>query len=1000
MTPRLRSPFSATARERLRLRLWAGLLSGLALTAAVLYISVLDALRPASFAVPAATYVCLSATVAWGFMVFSLSAGYRPRPGWHLLNGALFGSASGVLILCSALVRWHLALPAAAAMAVCATLFSASFAAIWSSRSARRSLAWSARRPADRRAARDTYHASRHAMSSRHLSAEEQKVARLNMARAAIAQSRGDDAPDGLVMAAEELHDLLDDPPDDWLMLLGAAVDLVDAMSVRAGKHGDLGGYPKALQLLAAAADRVPADMGAAAVVHQHRADYHAAIADRLTPGPEAAAHADEAITNLCAAIDAVTPALRGMLPELYATLGIFVAHVRANPDDLAAGIEHCRTAVRLAGRRPRACARPKQALATLLIDQALEIAERLSPDSSPAELAAAAAAVRATLAEAERLLRYARRHGGFDNRAAVMELAAQARAARASILDGPDGDQQAARAWRAAACAAASADPLDRVRIGQDWVAWAGSTQNVTWCAEAYAYLVSVVPPAVAVRYLTDERDRMLSGLQATAEEAGYWLGEAGRIGDAAIALEMGRAVSLSETMGRERSDLPAALIQAGREDLLERYRAALSEYGAAAAPVPEANLSSAPQRAWARYDAVVRDIAAVVDIDVPGVPPRLEELTMAARDGPVVYLAAAARSGYAITVSAARPPVYRPLPGLAKAGVAEQVESFLRGAGRAEVEAVVRAEVEAVVRWLWQGGICALTQDLPAGALVTVIPVGLLSLLPVHAAGGPTAAGQAPADWTYLSDLVTVRYAHNARTLLRARDRAGKFPPATLALLAVAAPDVAGKQPLPAALREVARIARQWARADTITDGPPGRVEEMLMNHNVWHFACHCDVTPDSILDSALSLTGAQLSLRAILALPPMPRRLAVLSSCETHLSGTQLPNEAMGLPAGLLQTGFAGVVASHWRVLDRSTAHFMIRFHELWCGHGLSPAAALAETQRWLRTATPAELNASLDVIPDRPANGSAEQTRVRAAGKYGHPYYWAAFALTGQ
>jgi CHAT domain-containing protein len=97
-------------------------------------------------------------------------------------------------------------------------------------------------------------------------------------------------------------------------------------------------------------------------------------------------------------------------------------------------------------------------------------------------------------------------------------------------------------------------------------------------------------------------------------------------------------------------------------------------------------------------------------------------------------------------------------------------------------------------------------------------------------------------------------------------------------------------------------------------------------------------------------------------------------VLSACETHLSGTQLPNEAMGLPAGLLQTGFAGVVASHWAVPDRSTAYFMIRFHELWCGRGLSPAAALAETQRWLRTVTPAD--------------------------RYGHPYFWAPFALTGE
>lgn len=748
------------------------------------------------------------------------------------------------------------------------------------------------------------------------------------------------------------------------------------------------------MQLLAAAADRVPADLGAAAVVYARQADYHAALADRLAHSPEAAAaHADDAVANLRAAIDAVAPSIRAMLPELHATLGIFVARVRANPGDLEAGIEFCRTAVRLAGRLPRARARPEQALATLLIDRALETAERLAPDSSEAQAAAAVTTARAALAEAERLLRHAYRYGGFDNRAAIMELQAQASAARAVILEGPAENQRAARAWRAAARAAARDDPLDRIRIGQDWVAWAESTQNVTWCAEAYAYLVSVVPPAVAVRYLADERDRILSDLQTSAEEAGYWLAEAGRTGDAAMALELGRAVSLSETMGRDRPDLPAALIQAGREDLLERYRAAVSEYGAAAAPAPDENLSSGPQRAWSRYDAVVRDIAAVVDIDVPGAPPRLAELTMAAHDGPLVYLAAASGGGYAIIVLAARPPVYRYLPGLARADVAKQVDSFLRGVGL--------PEVESVLQWLWHGGIRALAQDLPAGALVTIVPVGQLSLLPVHAAGGPTAAEQTPADWTYLSDLVTVRYAHNARTLLRARDRAERFPPAARSLLAVAAPDTAPEQLLDYTVREVAQIARQWAQADMITDGAPDAVESLLIAHNVWHFACHCDARPDSILDSALLLTGAQLSLRTILALPPAPRRLAVLSACETHLSGTQLPNEAMGLPAGLLQTGFAGVVASHWRVLDRSTAYFMIRFHELWYGRGLSPAAALAETQRWLRTATRAELAACLNGVHEQPAEGDlTERTRMRPAGQYGHPYFWAPFALTGQ
>jgi CHAT domain-containing protein len=402
-----------------------------------------------------------------------------------------------------------------------------------------------------------------------------------------------------------------------------------------------------------------------------------------------------------------------------------------------------------------------------------------------------------------------------------------------------------------------------------------------------------------------------------------------------------------------------------------------------------------------------VVRDIATVLDIDLPGAPPTLAELTRAARDGPLVFLAASTRGGYAIVVPAEGAPVYRPLAGLARSDVAERVEAFLQDAGP--------DEVVTVARWLWDSGIRTLARELPTGALVTIVPVGLLSLLPVHAAGGPTAAMQDPADWTYLADRVTIRYAPNARALIRARDRAGRIPPGSLTLLAVAAqgnePNAPASEsggPLTYAVPEVTHIARQWARADTVTDVAPVPAEDMLADHAVWHFACHCRVVPDSILDSALLMARGQLSLRRILELKSAPRRLAVLSACDTHLSGTQLPDEAMGLPAGLLRAGFAGVVACSWSVRDRPTAYLMIRFHEFWQGEGLTPAMALAKAQRWLRTATAADLAAyrdetrvDFDGPRDRPAGETpAIATRARTAGRYGHPYFWAAFALTGQ
>jgi len=995
---RLRPPFSAVARERWRRRFIAGVVLALVLLTAILYLSSLDAMAPLRFAVPAAAYVSVSGAVSWSFFVYCMLARYRSRLGWHLAIGGLFGSGTGVLMLGVALVQWHLAAPDATAAAAGAAAAGAGFSAFMTRSRTQRALAWSTRRPADRRAAQATYDASRYALSVGHIPADQQRVARLNAAQAAIARSVSDDAPDGLVEATDELRQLLrEDPPEDWLELVGVAVNLVDAMSRKADKHGDLSGYMTALQLLADAADRAPADAGMMAIVHSLRADYQLTMAGRLRPGQEGDAQAAAAVAEVWAAIYAVTPSLRRILPGLYAKLGLCLAAARAHASDLDTGIELCRTGVRLAGRSPRARAEPELALATLLIDRAETFADELPADAADTVVDATAAILHAALAEAERLGRRARRYGGFDQRSDAADVLAQARTARASILGGQDADQRAARAWREAARAAAHDDPLRRVRVGKDWVAWAEATQNASWCAEAYAYLMSVVPPAVAVRYLAGERDSALADLQSATEDAGYWLAQAGRFGDAAIALELGRAVSLTEVLGRERLDLEPALRRARRPDLLEQYRVAVHAYRAAA-PTSEDGLTSAAQRAWAGYEAVVREIAAVVDIEMPGVPPTLAELAAAAGEGPVVFLAAAGAGGYAVIVPAAGPPVYWPLPLLTRAEVAGRV-ARLRQAATADASAGYPAVIAATAYWLWGAGIGELASDLPAGALVTIVPVGHLSLLPVHAAGGPTASGQAPADWTFLADRVTVRYAHNARTLLRTRARAGGLPGEALSLLAVAAPDADPRRPLPASVPEVEQISRLWkqgAGPATITDGAHAAVERMLTGHSVWHFACHCYVRPRRILDSALLLSGGELSLRAILALPPAPRRLAVLSACQTHWSDSRLPDEAMGLPAGLLQAGFAGVIASHWPVEDLSTAYLMARFHDLWHNQGLPAATALAEAQRWLRTATHADLRAYSGI---EHADPPATPENSNDHPPYRHPFYWAPFALTG-
>ena len=143
------------------------------------------------------------------------------------------------------------------------------------------------------------------------------------------------------------------------------------------------------------------------------------------------------------------------------------------------------------------------------------------------------------------------------------------------------------------------------------------------------------------------------------------------------------------------------------------------------------------------------------------------------------------------------------------------------------------------------------------------------------------------------------------------------------------------------------------------------------------------------------------AVLSLRNLLDLELQGLRLAILSACETGIPGTELLDEVVSLPTGLLQAGAAGVVSSLWSVADLSTMLLISRFYELWRPQDsetqpLEPSIALRQAQLWLRDSTGSEL------VPYLQNSHPEIATKLeQAPDKYpfAHPYYWAAFTYTG-
>jgi CHAT domain-containing protein len=176
--------------------------------------------------------------------------------------------------------------------------------------------------------------------------------------------------------------------------------------------------------------------------------------------------------------------------------------------------------------------------------------------------------------------------------------------------------------------------------------------------------------------------------------------------------------------------------------------------------------------------------------------------------------------------------------------------------------------------------------------------------------------------------------------------------------------------------------------------------------------HFSCHGAFDADTPLDSALSLSGEErLTLRDLLDgdLDLRSARLAILSACQTGITDLrQVPDEAIGLPAGFLQAGVPGVIGTLWPVVEVSTSLLVERFYHFYQVEGLPPARALNRAQRWLRDSTVPELGlvARYERLLAVSEGGGADTLRwlryYRAHPKmrpFAHPYYWAAFTYTG-
>lgn len=235
------------------------------------------------------------------------------------------------------------------------------------------------------------------------------------------------------------------------------------------------------------------------------------------------------------------------------------------------------------------------------------------------------------------------------------------------------------------------------------------------------------------------------------------------------------------------------------------------------------------------------------------------------------------------------------------------------------------------AVLAWLWDEiaepvltvlGFVSVPEPGQPWPRLWWCPTGLLSLLPLHAAGHYDTPGQ-PSGRSVL-DRVVSSYTPTLRALLEAR-RPRESQPDDDRILVVAVADTPGQLPLPDVNRERELLGLLFAGRHTALEGEAATwqaVLDELPRHRWAHFSCHGGQNLADPSQGGLHLYDRLLSI-ADISTREYRGEFAFLSACMTATGGVNLPDEAITLAAALHYTGYRHVIGTLWSVYDETAA-----------------------------------------------------------------------------
>ncbi|MFJ3106564.1 CHAT domain-containing protein [Streptomyces sp. NPDC086835] len=240
---------------------------------------------------------------------------------------------------------------------------------------------------------------------------------------------------------------------------------------------------------------------------------------------------------------------------------------------------------------------------------------------------------------------------------------------------------------------------------------------------------------------------------------------------------------------------------------------------------------------------------------------------------------------------------------------------------------------------------------------------PTGVLSLLPLHAAGYHDAPGGGTSD--SVLDRVVSSYTPTLRALREARQR----PPSPLqGRLLYVAPETPGQPQLASVAEDSALVEEYFGGRLTKLDragATVGTVRAAMAKHPWVHFSCHGDQDLYEPQRGGLLLYDGTLTVADVIG-DHYGGEFIFLAACKTATGGLVLSNEVITLGAALHYAGFRHVVGTLWSVDDRAAHEIARAFYRGAAGDRsvFSPArsaVALHRAVREVRARRPRQIGA---------------------------------------